>query len=103
MFEHYWLDSLGSFVGSLQLFGSVARFGGHFGGSVGLSGSDSWIESVGPFGGSVPCIDSVRRSWRSSPSIVSVDRFNGSVHRFGFMDGFTRSIQCMWIWTGNCG
>ena len=70
---------MGTFVGSLQLFRSVVRFGGQFGGSVGLSGSDPWIESVGPFGGSVPCIDSVRRIRRSSQWIVSVDRCNGSV------------------------
>ena len=66
MLEHYWVDSVGSFVKSLQLLGSIARFGGLFGGSVRLSGSDPWIESVGEFGGSVTCIESMRRFRGSS-------------------------------------
>ena len=70
---------MNNFVGSLQLFGSVARFGGRFRGSVGLSGSDSWIESVGPF----RWFGSVHRFSASDQEIVSMDRFSGSFQWIG--------------------
>ena len=46
------MDSVGSFVGSLQLLGSVARFGGQFGSVDQFNGSVQWIGSIDRFNGS---------------------------------------------------
>ena len=53
VFEHYWVDSVGSFVVSLQLLGSVALFGGQFGSVDQFNGSGQWIGSMIRFSGSL--------------------------------------------------